>query len=127
MQRENIPFPSIIEALILVITFEILREADTRIPFVVGTSMSIVGALVLGEAAVNAGLLSPIMIIIIALSSVSSFLFNDNDIVNSIRIWKIIILILGSILGLYGVYLGILLLIIRLVSMKSFGFDFVRR
>jgi len=127
MQRESIPFPSIIEALILIITFEILREADTRIPFVVGTSMSIVGALVLGDAAVNAGLLSPIMIIIIALSSISSFLFNDNDIVNSIRIWKIIILLLGSILGLYGVYIGILLLIIRLASMKSFGFDFIRR
>ena len=125
MQREGVPFPSFIEALLLWLSFEILREADTRVPFVVGSSMSIVGALVLGQAAVEAGLISPIMIIVIAISSVASFLFNDNDIVNSIRIWKLIFLLLGSFVGLYGIFIGFLLFIIRICSINSFGYDFI--
>ena len=126
MQREGVPFPSFIEAIILWITFEILREADTRVPFVVGSSMSIVGALVLGQAAVEAGLISPIMIIVIAISSVSSFLFNDNDVVNSIRIWKLIFLILGSFTGLYGIFIAIVLFLTRICSIDSFGYDFIK-
>lgn len=125
IQREGVPFPSLIEALILLLTFEILREADTRIPLVVGTSMSIVGALVLGEAASKAGLISPIMIIVIAISSVSSFLFNDNDLVNTIRVWKIIFLIFSGIAGLYGLFISILLLLIRLCSLKSFNYNYL--
>lgn len=124
IQRSGVPFPSIIEALILLITFEILREADTRTPTIASTSMSIVGAIVLGEAAVNAGLISPIMIIVIAISSISSFLFNDIDFVNSIRIWKIIILLLSSFLGLYGLFIGCLLFLITITSMNSFSFDY---
>ena len=125
MQREGVPFPSIIEAILLWITFEILREADTRVPLVVGSSMSIVGALVLGQAAVEAGLISPIMIIVIAISSVASFLFSDNDIVNSIRIWKLIFLLLGSFVGLYGIFIASLLFIIKICSLDSFGFDYI--
>lgn len=124
IQRSGVPFPSIVEALILILTFELLREADTRIPNALGTSISIVGALVLGEAAVNAGLISPIMIIVIAISSISSFLFNDIDIINSIRIWKILILLLSSFLGLYGLFIGALLFLISICSMSSFGYDY---
>ena len=124
MQREGVPFPSIVEAILLWLSFEILREADTRVPLVVGSSMSIVGALVLGQAAVEAGLISPIMIIVIAISSVASFLFNDNDMVNSIRIWKLIFLLLGSFVGLYGIFIASLLLLIRLCSINSFGYDY---
>ena len=124
MQREGVPFPSAVEAILLWLTFEILREADTRVPFVVGSSMSIVGALVLGQAAVDAGLISPIMIIVIAVSAVASFLFSDNDIVNSIRVWKLIFLLLGSFLGLYGIFIASLLLIIRVCSIESFGYDY---
>lgn len=125
IQRSGVPFPSIVEAIILILAFELLREADARTPFVVGTSMSIVGALILGEAAVNAGLISPIMIIVIALSSTSSFLFNDIDIINSIRIWKIIILIFSSFLGLYGLFIGTILFLINICSISSFGYDYI--
>ena len=124
IQRSGVPFPSIIEAILLILTFELLREADTRIPTIVGTSMSILGALVLGEAAVSAGLISPIMIIVIAISSISSFLFNDIDVVNSIRIWKIIILLFSSFLGLYGLFIGALLFLINISSIYSFGYDY---
>lgn len=124
IQREGVPFPSIVEAIIMWLTFEILRESDTRIPFVIGTSMSIVGALVLGQAAVEAGIISPIMIIVIAVSSVSSLLFNDNDMVNAIRIWKLIFLLLGAFVGLYGIFIAILLFLIKLCSMESYGYDY---
>lgn len=124
IQRGGVPFPSIVEAIVMWLTFEILREADTRIPFVMGSSMSIVGALVLGQAAVEAGLITPIMIIIIAISSVASLLFNDNDMVNAIRVWKLILLLLAAFTGLYGIFVGTLLFIIKLCSIESYGFDY---
>ena len=124
MQREGVPFPSIVEALLLLLSFELLREADTRVPFVVGSSMSIVGALILGQAAVEAGLISPIMIIVIAISAVASFLFNDNDVVNTIRVWKLIFLLFSSFVGLYGIFIASLLFLIRISSIESFGFDY---
>lgn len=124
IQRGGVPFPSIVEAIVMWLTFEILREADTRIPFVMGSSMSIVGALVLGQAAVEAGLITPIMIIIIAVSSVASLLFNDNDMVNAIRVWKLLLLLLSAFTGLYGIVIGTLLFIIKLCSTESYGFDY---
>lgn len=125
VQRQGVPFPSIVEALVMFLIFEILKESDTRIPFVVGTSMSIVGALVLGQAAVDAGLISPIMIIIIAVSSVTSFLFNDNDLVNAIRFWKLAFILLSSFAGLYGFFITLVLFLTKISSMESFGFDYV--
>ena len=125
IQRQGVPFPSIVEALIMFLIFEILKESDTRIPFVVGTSMSIVGALVLGQAAVDAGLISPIMIIIIAVSLVTSFLFNDNDLVNAIRVWKLIFILLSAFAGLYGFFIALLLFLVKISSMDSYGFDYV--
>ena len=119
IQRQGVPFPSIVEALIMFLIFEILKESDTRIPFVVGTSMSIVGALVLGQAAVDAGLISPIMIIIIAVSSVTSFLFNDNDLVNAIRVWKLIFILLSAFAGLYGFFIALLLFLTKISSTSS--------
>lgn len=125
IQRQGVPFPSVVEALVMFLIFEILKESDTRISFVVGTSMSIVGALVLGQAAVDAGLISPIMIIIIAVSSVTSFLFNDNDLVNAIRVWKLIFILLSAFAGLYGFFIALLLFIVKISSMDSYGFDYV--
>ena len=124
MQREGVPFPSIIEALLLLLSFEILREADTRVSFVSSSSMSIVGALILGQAAVEAGLISPIMIIVIAISAVASFLFNDNDIVNTIRVWKIIFLLFAAFVGLYGIFIASILFLIRISSISSYGYDY---
>ena len=125
IQRQGVPFPSIVEALVMFLIFEILKESDTRIPFVFFTSMSIVGALVLGQAAVDAGLISPIMIIIIAVSSVTSFLFNDNDLVNAIRVWKLIFILLSAFAGLYGFFIALLLFLVKISSMDSYGFDYV--
>ncbi len=124
IQRGGVPFPTIVEAIVMWLIFEVLREADTRIPYVMGSSMSIVGALVVGQAAVDAGMITPIMIIIIAVSSVASLLFNDNDIVNAIRIWKLIFLLFAAFTGLYGVFIASLLFITKLCSMEPYGFDY---
>ena len=125
IQREGVPFPSVVEAILLWLVFEILKESDTRIPYVVGTSMSIVGAIVLGDAAASAGIISPIMIIIMAISSISTFLFNDNDMVNAIRIWKLIFILLSSFVGLYGLFIASLIFIVNLCTTTSYNFDYL--
>lgn len=123
-QRLGVPFPGFIEAFIMIISFEILRESDARIPSKVGTSISILGGLVLGEAAVNAGLVSPIMIIVIALSVISGLLFTSNSLAYSIRYYRFILLILSAFFGLFGLFIGMMLLIIKLCSITSFGYPY---
>jgi len=118
-QRIAVPIPSIFEALMMLIFFEILREGDIRMPAKIGASISIVGALILGDAAVRAGITSPIMIIIIAITAICSSIFNSPDMLNALRWWRIIILVLAATSGLIGVYLGIVLLIATVASLTS--------
>ena len=125
VQKEGVPFPTVIEALILSITFEILRETDIRSPSTLGSALSIVGALVLGDAAVNAGLVSPIMVIIIAITSISEMIFNINDVSNVIRLWRLLFMFLASIAGMIGVFIAIILLISEICSINSFGVPFL--
>ncbi len=121
IQKEGVPFPTIIEALVLAITFEILRETDIRTPSTLGSALSIVGALVLGDAAVQAGLVSPIMVIVVALTAISEMIFNVTDISNAVKIWRLIFMILASISGMIGVFISIILLIAEICSINSFG------
>lgn len=124
-QRTGVPFPTFIEALIMIISFEILRESDMRIPSTQGTSISILGGLVLGDAAVKAGIISPMMIIVIAISAISGLVFQSVEIVNAIRLWRFILIILASILGLYGIFIGIMLIIINICDTESFNKDYL--
>lgn len=121
MQRQNVPFPSIIEIIILLFTFEILHEGDTRIPNNVGSSLSILGALVLGQSAVSAGLISPIIVIVVALSSICSLLFVYHDIEGVIRFYRYFIMILSSFFGIIGLFAGMLILLIDLCRTTSFN------
>ena len=120
-QRNGVPFPSFFEALIMLIIYELLRESDTRFPSKYGSTISILGALILGEAAVKAGIVSPIMIITIALSYIASLVFNDSDFNNEIRIYRFIFLISAAFLGLYGIFLVFIFMLIRLCSSTSFN------
>ena len=124
-QRSSVPFPSFIEAFIMIITFEILRESDSRIPKGSGTAISILGGLVLGEAAVSAGIISPIMIIVVSISAISGLVFQSIEIINAIRYYRFILIILSSFLGLYGIFLGIILIIINLSNTDSFNIDYL--
>lgn len=103
IQRDGVPFPTAFEVFIMMITFEILRESDLRLPSKMGAAISIVGALVLGEAAVSAGIVSPIVIIVVAITSICGLLFTDIDFVNAIRMWRLIFLGFATIAGLLGV------------------------
>ena len=120
-QRQGVPFPAIIEALILTLTFEILYEGDARTPPSRGASISILGALVLGDAAVNAGLVSPIMVIVIALSAICSLLFVFVDLHGSIRFWRYLSMILSAIFGIIGFIVSVSLMLLNLCGIKSFG------
>lgn len=123
-QHTNVPFPAFFEILIMIIAFEILRESDIRIPNKVGSSVSILGGLILGDAAVSAGIISPIMIIVVAISSISSLVFSYNSMVNLIRYYRYFILFLSIFFGLYGLFIGFGILIINLSSITSFGFPY---
>lgn len=121
----GVPFPIFVEALIMEIVFEALREAGLRIPIPAGQTIGIVGALVIGEAAVSAGIVSPIMVIIISITAVASFGIPSYDMGYTIRILRFTILLLGATLGLYGIMLAILALLIHMASLKSFGVNYL--
>lgn len=118
-QRSGVPFPAIVEAFVMIIICELLKESDLRFPNNYGSAISILGALILGEAAVNAGIVSPIMIIVVSITFISSLLFSDSEISGAIRIWRFIFLLFTAFYGLYGLSLAILCLLINLVSYKS--------
>lgn len=120
-QRISVPFPAVIEALFMIVSFEILRESDIRMSSTTGSAISILGGLILGDAAVNAGIMSPIMIIIIALSSIAGFVFSSIELVNAIRIYRIVFLFLACVLGIYGIYLGAVYLLYKLITLTSFN------
>ena len=108
----------------MIICFEILRESDARTPSKVGTSISILGGLVLGEAAVSAGLVSPIMIIVIAISMISGLLFTSNSLIYSIRYFRFLTLLLSAFFGLFGMFISMMLLISKLCSINAFGIPY---
>lgn len=118
IQRDGVPFTTAIEVLIFVITFEMLREADIHAPSVSGSAMSIVGALILGDAAVNAGIVSPIVIIVVAITSICELVFYDIDIINALREWRIIFIIASLLLGLMGFVVASIIFITKLVSIN---------
>lgn len=124
-QREGVPLPTTIEILMMIITFEILKETDTRAPSAFGSSLSIVGALVLGQAAVAAGIVSPITIIVVAISATSGLIAYSADIVNGVRWWRLIFIIFASLAGLYGVFIAGLFFVINISSIKSFGVPYL--
>lgn len=117
-QRSAVPFPSIIECLIMLIICEILRESDMRFPAKYGSAISILGALILGEAAVSAGLVTPIILIITSFTYISSLLFSDLEFSNAIRTYRFVFLIASAFYGLYGVMISFMFLMIRLTDIK---------
>ena len=117
-QRISIPFPSYIECILMLLLCGVLKESDMRFPSSYGSAISIVGALILGEASVSAGLISPIMIIVAASTFITSLVFTDQEMVNGLRFYRFFLLLLSSFFGLYGLNIGILLFLIHLSSLK---------
>lgn len=123
-QREGVPFPTIVEALLMITTFEILKETDIRIPSTIGSALTIVGTLVLGDAAVIAGIVSPIMVIVIAITAISGLIVYSFDMVNGIRLWRYVFLIFSAIAGIIGIFIAGLIFLINLTSIKTFGIPY---
>ncbi|TBL78690.1 spore germination protein [Paenibacillus thalictri] len=123
--RENIPFPAVIEALILEITFEALREAGIRLPRAVGSAVSILGALVVGQAAVEAGIVSAPMVIVVSITGIASFTIPRFNGAIAIRMLRFPILIAASLFGLYGMLLTLLVILGHMANLRSFGVPYL--
>lgn len=121
--REGIPFPAFVEAFLMGIAFEIMREAGIRLPRPVGQSLSIVGALVIGDAAVSAGLVGAPVVIVVGLTALSGFVVPG--LADSAAILRIILIILAGALGGFGIAMGLLGLLVHLASLESFGYPFL--
>lgn len=124
-QREGVPFPAFIEAIIMEGTFEILREAGIRMPRAVGQAVSIVGALVLGQAAVEAGIVSASMVIVVSVTAISNFVFPAYNMAISVRMLRFGMMLLAASFGLYGITVGVLALLLHLNSLRSFGVPYM--
>ncbi|MHB1420792.1 MAG: spore germination protein [Bacillota bacterium] len=124
-QREGVPFPAVIEALTMEITFEILREAGTRLPRTIGSAVSIAGALVIGDAAIRSGLISPIMVMVVAMTAISSFTIPTTAGSFSVRFLRFPLVLLAATMGLFGIMIGLMVILIHLCSLRSFGVPYL--
>ncbi|MEW9670573.1 spore germination protein [Ammoniphilus sp. 3BR4] len=124
-QREGVPFPAFIEALMMEVAFEILREAGVRMPRAVGQAVSIVGALVIGQAAVEAGIVSAAMVIVVSITAIANFVLPAFNMAIAIRILRFGFIGLGAAFGLFGILLGIIALLLHLTSLRSFGVPYM--
>lgn len=122
--RQNVPFPILFELLLMEVSFELIRESSLRVPGPVGSTLGIVGALILGDAAVTAHIVSPILIIVVAITGLSSFAIPDFSFSFHLRVYRFLFVLLGYIAGFLGIGLGLFLYLSMLCSMKSFGVDF---
>lgn len=124
-QREGVPFPAFFEAVIMEITFEVLREAGVRMPRVIGPAISIVGALVLGQAAVQAGLVSAAMVIVVAFTAISNFVVPSFNIAIAARLIRFGFMMLAASFGFFGIMSGLIAMVIHLASLRSFGIPYL--
>ncbi|NRF93210.1 spore germination protein [Paenibacillus frigoriresistens] len=123
--REGVPFPAVVEALMMEFMFEALREAGVRLPKPVGSAVSIVGALVIGQSAVQAGIISAPMVIVVATTGIASFGIPRYNLGTAYRLLRFTILILAGLLGFYGILVGCITILIHLVCLRSFGVPYL--
>ena len=119
--REGIPFPAVLEVLIMEFFLELLREAGIRLPKAVGSAVSIVGALIIGQAAIDSGIASPIMIVVVALTGIASFSIPQYNFAIALRLLKVPFILLAASLGGFGIMIGIILLLMHLCSLRTLG------
>lgn len=119
--KQNVPFSTPFEVLMLLTAFEILQEAGLRLPKTIGQTVSIIGGLVVGQAAVDAKILSPAVVIVVAAAGIAGFTMPNQDLANALRIWRFFLALLSGLAGLFGLAVGLAFLIARLAEMESFG------
>lgn len=122
--KENVPFPTVVEVLLMELSFELIREAGIRIPGIIGNTLGIIGALILGQAAVQANIVSPVLIIVVAITGLSNFAIPNFSLAFGLRLLRFVFIIAGAILGFYGIALLITVTWALIMSIKSFGVNF---
>ena len=123
--RRDVPFPAALEVILMDFAFELLREAGVRLPGAIGGTIGIVGGLIIGQAAVEAGLVSPIVVIIVAITGLCTFVIPSFQLVNGLRVMKYVLIFFAATLGIFGFWIGMLFVIIHLASLKSFGIPYM--
>lgn len=119
--RKGLPFPAFLELLLMQLTFELLIEAGIRLPGIIGQTLGIVGALIIGDAAVRAGLVSPTVTVFVALAGVGSFAMPSYNMAISLRIVRLFLILLAGSFGFFGMMMGLLLVLAHLLNLRSFG------
>ncbi|OAT83845.1 spore gernimation protein GerK [Bacillus sp. MKU004] len=118
---EYVPFPPLIEAMIMQLTLELLREASIRLPNPIAQTIGVVGGLVIGTAVVEANLVSNTMVIVVAITAISSFVIPSNELSTSLRILGFPLMLMAALFGIYGIVIGLILIFIHISKLKSLG------
>ncbi len=123
--RIGVPFPAALEVLLMELSFELLREAGVRLPGAMGNTIGIVGGLIIGQAAVDANIVSPIVVIVVAFTALCSFAIPNEEFAFSFRILKFVIIALSAWLGFFGFLIGVFAVLVHLASLKSFDVPYL--
>nr|WP_091838172.1 spore germination protein [Marininema halotolerans] len=121
VSREKVPFPPIIEAIVMEISLEMIREAGVRLPAPIGQTIGVVGGIVIGQAAVQAGVVSNIMVIVVAITAISSFIIPNLDVSLGARLIRFPMMLIATIYGLVGIAVGLMIVFANIINMESLG------